>query len=181
MTTHIRPERAADRPAVQVLIEAAFAPVGHPAGPVIEAVLTEELRRDPAWIPELTLVAERPGAIVGQLTCSYGLLEPADAAPADRRLVGAGPVGVLPGHQRTGVGSALLQALVKTADAAGQPALVLLGSPDFYGRFGFVAAADVGILAPDPLWGRHFQVRTLSAYDRGMAGKFRYAAPFNGL
>ena len=59
--------------------------------------------------------------------------------------------------------------------------IVLLGSPDFYGRFGFVAASWVGIDAPDPAWGRYFQVLPLAAHDARMVGRFRYPAPFEGL
>ena len=74
---------------------------------------------------------------------------------------------MLPSHQRTGIGSTMMRRLIAAADAAGEPAIVLLGSPDFYGRFGFVAASEIGIEAPDPAWGKYFQVRRLTAYDRG--------------
>lgn len=40
---------------------------------------------------------------------------------------------------------------------------MLLGDPAYYGRFGFVLAERLGILAPDPSWAAHFQVRPLSA------------------
>ena len=75
-------------------------------------------------------------------------------------------------------GLALMHALIGAAEALDEPALVLLGSPDFYGRFGFVAASSVGIEAPDPAWGDHFQVLPLTGFDRSMTGRFRYAAPF---
>lgn len=178
MTVLIRPEAGADRPAVQALITAAFAPAEPTGQPVAEAVLTDELRADPAFVPELTLVAELAGEIVGQVTSSYGtLIGPAGA----RRMIGVGPVSVLPARQGAGIGSTLMRALIDAADRAGEPALVLLGSPDYYGRFGFVAAADFRIEAPDPAWGTHFQVRTLTAFDPAMVGQYRYSAPFDRL
>lgn len=179
MNLLVRPERLRDRPAVRALITAAFAPVDHDGGPVAESVLTDELRRDPGWIPSLTLVAELDGVVVGQVTCSYGFVEP--LAGPDRSVAGVGPVAVLPGFQGRSIGSGLMTRLIAVADTAGEPALVLLGSPAFYGRFGFVDSASLGIDPPDPSWGEYFQVRTLTSYDRGLAGRYRYAAPFQRL
>ena len=62
MNVQIRPEEAADRAAVQALIGAAFGSADRAAGEAIEVGLNDELRRDRAWIPELTLVAEQDGA-----------------------------------------------------------------------------------------------------------------------
>jgi putative acetyltransferase len=62
-----------------------------------------------------------------------------DRAIPDRRIVAVGPVAVLPSRQRTGIGSTLLRAVIEGADAAGEPAIASLGSPDFYGRFGYAA------------------------------------------
>jgi putative acetyltransferase len=186
LTLLIRPETPVDIPAVQALIAAAFAPADRERGPVVEEVLNDALRRDPDWIARWTLVAEADTGIggrqiVGQLTSSYGALVHPDPAVPDRRIVAVGPVAVLPARQRAGIGSKLLRAVIEGADAAGEPVIVLLGSPDFYGRFGFVDASSVGIEAPDPAWGRYFQVRTLAAHDPGMVGRFRYAAPFQRL
>jgi putative acetyltransferase len=44
-----------------------------------------------------------------------------------------------------------------------------------------VAASELGIEAPDPSWGAHFQARALTAYDPSLRGPFAYAAPFRGL
>jgi putative acetyltransferase len=191
MTLLIRPETSEDVPAVQALIAAAFAPAGHAGGPVLEEILNDALRRDRDWIGPLSLVAESAcdvgeqeiggQQIVGQVTSSYGLLERPDRAVPDRRIVAVGPVAVLPSRQRTGIGSTLLRAVIEGADAAGEPAIALLGSPDFYGRFGFVPASSVGIEAPDPTWGTYFQVLALAAHEPDMVGRFRYAAPFQGL
>ncbi len=179
VTLQIRPESAADCSAVQALIELAFAPVEPTGEPVVEAVLNDELRRDPASVPELTLIAQLAGEIVGQVTSSYGTL--IAAGGGRRRMVGVGPVSVLPRWQGQGIGGRLMRALIDAADRAGEPALVLLGSPDFYGRFGFVTASDVRIEAPDPTWGRYFQVRPLTAFNPAMVGKYRYPAPFERL
>ena len=178
MTLHVRPERPADAAAVQAIIGVAFPEVD---GVVIEVGLNDELRRDPALIPGLTLVADLDGVVVGQVTSSYGVLtDPAGGAPA-RRLVGIGPVAVRPADQGTGVGRALMTDLIERATRAGELALVLLGDPDFYGRFGFRPAAEAGFAAPDPAWGGHFQALLLAPDAPPLNGDFAYAAPFGRL
>lgn len=178
MNLLIRPEARADRPAVRAIIEAAFRPAEPTGRPVVEAVLNDELWLDPDFAPTLTLVAERDGEVIGQVTSSYGLLIDEQN---QRRVIGVGPVSVLPGRQGAGVGSALMRALVTVATDAGEPALVLLGSPDFYGRFGFVPATDLGIQAPDPAWGKYFQAIRLTPDPSPVGGQYRYAAPFDRL
>ena len=137
-----------------------------------EVALVDALRRDGDAIDALSLVAVRAGAAVGHVICSRAGVEAHEVAAL-------GPIGVLPEHQRAGVGSALLHAVLAAADALELPLVGLLGSPDYYGRFGFVAATSVGVDPPDPGWGAHFQVRTLSAYDAGIRGRFRYAPAFD--
>jgi putative acetyltransferase len=57
---------------------------------------------------------------------------------------------------------------------------VLLGDPAYYSRFGFVLAAPLGVLPPDPAWSEHFQLRRLTAWS-GVTGPFRYAPAFERL
>jgi putative acetyltransferase len=95
--------------------------------------------------------------------------------------LGLGPISVLPDRQGRGVGAALMHAVLAAAEATGEALVALLGDPAFYGRFGFVAASELGVAAPDPAWGRHFQGRALSPLPAGVAGTFRYAAPFAEL
>lgn len=187
MSILVRPEEPADAAAVRQVIAAAFCTVdgvvhgatdGTVERTVAEVALYEALRRDPAWIPGLCLVAVRGGRVVGQLTSSEGTL----TAPAGdrRRLVGVGPVAVHPDQQGTGVGRALLTSLIDRARQTGECALVLLGDPAFYGRYGFRPAAEVGIEALDPAWGEHFIALVLRP-GLPPAGSFRYAAPFDAL
>ncbi len=71
--------------------------------------------------------------------------------------------------------------MLGAADATGESLVALLGDPAFYRRFGFAAASELGIVAPDPAWGSHFQARALSSFPRGLTGTFRYASPFAEL
>jgi putative acetyltransferase len=169
----IRRETPADVPAVREVVAAAFARPGE--GEPVEAGLLDALRADPGWLPALSLVAESGGEVVGHLVGTRGDV---GGLPA----VGLGPVAVRPDAQGRRTGSALMHAVLGAADALGEPLVALLGSPDFYGRFGFRPAAEAGVEAPDPAWGAYFQVRTLSAYDPATArGPFTYASPFSAL
>ena len=160
----IRRELPADAAAIHALTEAAF---GRPT----EATLVDELRADPGWLPALSLVAV-DGDVVGHVVATRGRVGDAPA-------LGIGPLSVRPDHQRRGVGSALMHAILGAADALDEPLVVLLGSPDYYRRFGFLRSTDVGVTPPVAEWGPHFQARPLTAYDPALRGVFTYAAPFD--
>lgn len=176
----IRRERPEDVAGIRAVTAAAFTEVEHSApsveadGAPGEATLVGWLREDAGWVPELSMVAELDGELVGHVVCTRGEL-------AGRPALGLGPLSVSPATQRSGVGSALMHAVLGAADALGEPVVVLLGSPAYYGRFGFVPASTLGIKAPDPAWGDYFQARPLATYDPGLRGTFRYAAPFDRL
>jgi putative acetyltransferase len=67
------------------------------------------------------------------------------------------------------------------ADALNEPAIALLGDPAYYGRFGFVLAAPLGVLPPVPEWTPHFKLRPLNAWDGESRGIFRYARAFDRI
>jgi putative acetyltransferase len=110
--------------------------------------------------------------VVGHITASQ-------ATVATDPVVAVGPIGVLPSQQGTGVGSALMTALLEAADAADVPLVVLLGAPKYYGRFGFRPAKELGVIPPQPEWGDAFQARPLTAYTESVAGRFQYAPAFS--
>ena len=172
---HVRRERPADHDAVRALHRAAFSRrAADQHEDVVEARLTDELREDVGFLPHLSLVAVQDGAVIGHVLATRGWLEPL-GVPA----LGLGPLGVLPAAQGRGVGTALVHALLAVADACDERVVTLLGAPAYYRRFDFGPAAAVGIAAPDPAWGAHFQVRVLTGPPP--EGTFRYAAPFDRL
>jgi putative acetyltransferase len=93
--------------------------------------------------PVSLVAAEEPGGrILGHVLFSPVEL---DGLSADLHLLGLAPIGVLPEQQGRGVGSRLIRAGLVACLAAGYDAVVVLGEPDYYSRFGFQRASDRGL------------------------------------
>lgn len=167
-TVIIRREQAGDKIRVRQVISDAFR-TGD--GDPVEVELVEQLRRCANWIPELSLVALREGEVMGHVVCTRGSIGTVAA-------LGLGPIAVAPAAQRQGVGSALMHSMLGAAEGRGEPLVALLGNPEFYSKFGFVASTEHGIEPPEPEWGPLFQVRPLSGFDPATSGLFEYAEPF---
>jgi putative acetyltransferase len=129
-TTSIRPERPEDAPAVRRVNQLAF-------GGDVEARLVERLHAADAVI--LSLVAESDGELVGHLLCSPVEID----TPTGETLaaVGLGPMGVLPERQGRGIGSRLVREGLARLEREGHGAVVLVGHPGYYPRFGFQRAS----------------------------------------
>ena len=128
----IRAERDTDRAAVHAVNAAAFPT---PA----EADLVDALRQQAH--PLVSLVAKSDGAILGHILFSPVTLE----SRPDLRIMGLAPMAVAPEHQRSGIGSALVQAGLNECKQLGFSAVVVLGHPEYYPRFGFSPAVRYGI------------------------------------
>ena len=148
-----------------------FRPPQKPGSDPPEVELFEALWKAGDVIPELSFTALAGGRVVGHATASR-------ATVAAGPVVAVGPIGVLPDRQGIGIGSALMDALLAAAEAADVPLIVLLGAPQYYGRFGFRPAQELGVIAPEPEWGDAFQALPLTAYT-DLAGPFRYAPAFS--
>jgi len=141
----LRGERPGDAPAIGAVLTAAFA---GPSGDAPEAALVAALRAEPAFDRDRSLVAEAAGEVVGHLLLSAVT---AGGEPA----LALAPMAVAPAYQRRGIGGALLREALRRADAAGL-AVIVLGQPRYYPRFGFSPARPYGLHppfeAPDEAW-----------------------------
>jgi putative acetyltransferase len=164
----VRAEEPNDREAIRRVHEAAF---GQPD----EADLVDRLRADGDIVPELCLVAERDGVVMGHIAFSRARLD------EGVEVLALAPVGVLPEHQGEGAGSALNRAGLERAAATGFPLVVVLGHAGYYPRFGFEPAAPLGVLAPFDVPGENWMALRLPAYRPEARGTVRYAAAFGAV
>jgi putative acetyltransferase len=169
----IRRESDVDIAASRRVLLAAF---GSGEGSPVEVSLLDALRADKAWLPRLSIVAEVDGTVAGYVSCTRAWLDPGGV-----EVLGLGPIGVLPHLQRLGVGKALMHGVIAAAEALDEKLIGLLGSPDYYHRFGFRPSTEYGVRPPRADWAAYFQVRALARQDALPCGTFRYAEPFNDL
>ena len=165
----VRQHEPSDYEAAQHIYAEAFKRPDRPKG---EAPLFVALSDAHDVIEELSFVAVVDGEAVGHVTASRAMV---GAHP----IVAVGPVGVLPDFQNRGLGTAMMNALIDAAESADVPLVVLLGAPQYYGRFGFRPAVELGVVPPNATWGDAFQARPLRAYDPHITGPFRYAPAFS--
>jgi putative acetyltransferase len=173
----IRPERAADASAVRAVNESAFETD-------VEARLVDVLRVEAS--PLVSLVAEIDGSICGHILFSPITLQQEvagsqGASHSRSQPLGLAPMAVSPSHQRKGIGSALVRAGLAACRQLECEAVVVLGHPQFYPRFGFRPASHFGLrseydvpdevfmameLTPGSLAGKHGIVRYHPAFAR---------------
>ena len=165
----IRDEMESDRDAVRVLNEAAFENDA-------EARLVDALREQAA--PLVSLVAEQDGAIVGHILFTPVTLSGHEALT----IMGLAPMAVAPARQRQNIGSALVRAGLDRCRALGAGAVVVLGHPAFYPRFGFAPSSRFGIGCEYDVPEDAFMVVELEpGFLRGAPGTIRYHAVFRNL
>lgn len=141
----------------------AFVPLSTADGAAVEALLDRafgldrhsrtayKVRGPAAPLAALSLAAVADGRLIGTIQCWPVRLHGDDGAA--RPLVMIGPVAVDPGFQRDGIGRQLMTRALDAARAEGlDDALMLIGDPEYYGRFfGFTAAATAMWRLPGPV------------------------------
>ena len=135
------------------------------------------LRKSSDFVPELDLVAEKEGRIVGQIVYSRGIIK--GKGTEDTQVIAFGPVSVLPAFQRGGIGSALITHTIALAREMGYPAICIYGDPRYYSRFGFRCAEKYDIKTADDKFAVALQVLELrqSALSN-VSGRFIESAAF---
>ena len=85
---------------------------------------------------------------------------------------------MLPGYQRSGAGSAAIQAVLAAARTMGESFVIVLGHPDYYPRFGFRRASLAGIRLSIEVPDEALDGAGLDPERALPSGTVRYAAPF---
>lgn len=132
----IRDEQSTDYTAIASLHRAAF-------GGDYEADLVEALRRDALVLVSLVCVEDE--TVVGHVMLSRLRLE---VGGRDVAAASLAPLAVAPGFQRKGYGSSLVKGGIEAVRAVGGEAIIVLGHPDYYRRFGFSADLTRNLIAP---------------------------------
>jgi predicted N-acetyltransferase YhbS len=143
MSLMIRQETPNDYTAVFSLTEEAFRELKFSNHD--EQFLVERLRNSEAFIPELSLVAELDGQVVGHIMLTkMTIRNDNNGYPT----LGLAPVSVLPAFQCQGIGSSLIMEAHRIAGDMGYKSVVLIGHPAYYPRFGYRVAGNYGIRFP---------------------------------
>ncbi|HEX5039159.1 MAG TPA: N-acetyltransferase [Candidatus Limnocylindria bacterium] len=147
----IRAEQPLDLDQIHELHRAAF------PGPA-EAELVDAIRSGPTFIPELSLVAVTDdGSVLGHALVSRVVLNLADGGES-MDVLALAPIAVLSPHRGRGIGSELVVAALERSMLRDEPFVLVLGAASFFGRFGFVPAADHDVDGPYEGAGPAFQV-----------------------
>lgn len=137
----IRREREEEQRTVEQLVREAFWNVYRPG--CLEHYVLHWLRDDPAFVPELDLVLEKDGQLIGQ-----NMFMRAEILADDGRsipIMTMGPICIAPDYKRQGYGKQLLDYSLEQAAVLGCGALCFEGNIGFYGKSGFRYASDYGI------------------------------------
>jgi len=170
----IRVWEEADMEPVHELLKAAFAE--EPESDQSEPNLVRLLREDPAYIPDLELVAEMDQKIVGHIMLTKVQISYGDSS---KEALALAPVSVLPELHGRRIGAALIRDAHRRAAELGFHLIVLIGHPTYYPRFGYQKGSDYGIKVAFPVPDEAVMVHELvpGALD-GCQGTIRFAKAF---
>ncbi len=145
MKIEIRNEKVADYRTVEEITRKAFWNLYVPG--CDEHFLAHKLRNHNDFVPELDFVAVKNDLVVGNIMYSDSYL----LDDNDNRLatITFGPVSVLPAYQRQGIGSELISYSIEMATNLGHNAIIILGNPNNYCKFGFKGSKTFNIMTPE--------------------------------
>lgn len=144
MKITIRPETPKDYAATEEVVKEAF--LKETMSDQQEHVLVQKLRTSSSFVPELSLVAlNEEEKIIAHLLLTENKIVNENQ---EMRALSLAPVAVHPDFQSQGIGSQLIREGIKRARAAGYQAMIVLGHPTYYPRFGFKPAHLWQIKAP---------------------------------
>ncbi|CRY56154.1 MULTISPECIES: GNAT family N-acetyltransferase [Yersinia] len=163
----IRVEIPVDAPGIDALLRQAFKRDD-------EAELVQQLRED--GLLTLGIVAtDDEGGVVG-----YAAFSPVEIGGEDRQWVALAPLAVEESLRRQGLAEKLVYEGLDSLNEFGYAAVVVLGEPAYYQRFGFVPAAQHQLTCRWPDTENAFQVYALA--EEALAdveGEVVFSAPFN--
>ena len=137
----IRLEKIEEHREVENMVRESFWNVYRPG--CLEHYVLNQLRDDPAFVPELDFVMELDGRLIGQNMFMRAEIKADDGR--DIPIMAMGPICITPELKRKGYGKTLLDFSLKKAQELGCGAVCFEGNIDFYGKSGFVQASEFAI------------------------------------
>ena len=137
----IRLERKEEYRETERLVRESFWNVYRPG--CLEHYVLNQLRNDPAFVPELDFVMEKDGQLIGQNIFVRANIK-ADSG-RDIPILTMGPICIAPEFKRQGYGKILLDYSLGKAAELGFGAVCFEGNINFYGKSGFTFAREFGI------------------------------------
>jgi putative acetyltransferase len=132
-----------------------------------EAELVRELLHDPSAKPLLSLLALKKGRAVGHiLFTSAHLSDSKDAAS----IVILAPLAIVPDSQKQGIGGKLIEHGLALLSKSGVDLVFVLGHPEYYPRYGFTPAGQIGFEAAYPIPDEHAGAWMVQALRSGVMG-----------
>lgn len=165
----IRKEGPKDYTEIYEVVKMAFNSAEHADGN--EQDLVNELRTGDSYIPQLSLVAEENGKIVGHIMFTGAKVGIED-------VLALAPLSVLPEYQKKGIGTALIEEGHRIARQLGYRYSVVLGSEKYYPKFGYMPATLLGIIPPFDVPDKNFMAFNIKQDDSCIHGVMKYAKEF---
>ena len=165
----IRQENQKDYEEAYKVVKTAFETAEHSDGN--EQDLVVALRNSDSFIPELSLVAVKDDKIVGYILFTKIKIE-------NHEEIALAPLAVLPEYQKQGIGSMLIEQGHKIAKKLGYHYSIVLGSENYYPKFGYIPAIQYGIQAPFDVANENFMAIKLNEADTEIKGVVQYAKEF---
>lgn len=137
----IRLEKKEEHREVENLVRESFWNVYRPG--CLEHYVLNQLRNDPAFVPELDFVMEKDGRLIGQNMFMRAVIQADDGREIP--ILAMGPICIAPEFKRQGYGKILLDYSLEKAAELGTGAVCFEGNIDFYGKSGFVQASTFGL------------------------------------
>ena len=117
-----------------------------------ESQLIEKIRKEDTFIPELSLVAEQDGKVIGHILFSKIKIIGEQTYPS----LALAPMSVHPDFQKKGIGSELVTIGLQIAKKLNFEHIIVLGHKDYYPKFGFQKASTWNIRCPFEVPDDHF-------------------------
>ena len=132
-----------------------------------EAMLVRDLLHDPSAKPVLSLLAFKKDRAVGHILFTTArLFGTRDTAS----IVILAPLAIVPDAQKQGIGGRLIEQGLALLSKSGVDLVFVLGHPEYYPRYGFKPAGNLGFEAPYPIPNEHAGAWMVQALQSGVMG-----------